>query len=501
MWADQVDDQSYTFENLLPYYEKSSQYTPPQFPQPNSTNIQDPNTLTSNTAPVQVSFGGYNDPFGTWIIPAFKAIGQAAINGFTSGRLIGAAYCPSTINPDGNKRSSSETAYLQPAANRSNLHVYEHTLANRILFDSTKRATGVNVTSGTTTQIISATKEVILSAGAFQSPQLLMLSGIGPADTLKSLSIPLIQDLPGVGQNLWDQVYYGSTFPVNLLTNSAGLNNPALTAASIAAYNTDGTGPLSIGNTGVLGWEKLANRTTTLSAAAQNALAIFPPDWPELEFLPASGTLGYQRVFAAEDPRDGHNYATIATALVSPLSRGSISINSTSAAAPPVINPNWLTHPADVELAIAGFKRTRDAWAEGLAGLTIGAEKIPGIGVQTDEEILAFIRKSLAPVWHAACTCKMGRAGDEAAVVDSAAKVRGVTGLRVVDASAFPILPPGHPQATIYAFAEKIADDVVKGLGVNQTEDSTSGLTGLGAHGQGDRAAAGPGAQNLGYGP
>lgn len=215
--------------------------------------------------------------------------------------------------------------------------------------------------------------------------------------------------------------------------------------------------------------------------------------------------LGYQRVFATEDPRDGYNYATIATALVAPLSRGNITINSTSAADPPVINPNWLTHPADIELAVAAFKRQREVWSLGLSNITLGDERIPGVKVQTDAEILHFIRESLAPVWHAACTCKMGRDTDEMAVLDSNANVRGVTGLRVVDASSFPILPPGHPQATIYAFAEKIAEVIAKGVaqGNGTAGDgvaTTRGLTGLGAHGQGDRPT-GPGIQPLGYGP
>lgn len=317
--------------------------------------------------------------------------------------------------------------------------------------------------------MLNARKEIIISAGAFQSPQLLMVSGIGPRETLQGLGIPVLKDLPGVGQNLYDQAYFGATYPVSVPTNSAGLNNNALAQAAIEAYQNSASGPLSVPGTGVLGWEKLPPPyRDTLSKPARDALdSSFPADWPELEYLPVSGTLGFQRNYQTEDPMDGHNYATIATAVVAPLSRGNVTINSTSMADPPLINPNWLTDPTDVELAIASFKRQRQLWKKGsgpLGTLTTGPEKVPGPAVQSDADILTFIRQSLAPLWHAAATCKMGRPSDPLAVVDKKMKVYGVEKLRVVDASSFPFLPPGHPQATVYAIAEKVASEILRGL-------------------------------------
>lgn len=130
----------------------------------------------------------------------------------------------------------------------------------------------------------------------------------------------------------------------------------------------------------------------------------------------------------------------------------------------PLINPNWLSHPADKEVAIAAFKRTRQVWeAPAMRPLLIGDEYYPGKNVTTDDQIWRHIQESFSTIFHAACTCKMGPANDTMAVLDANAKVRGVSGLRVVDASSLPILPPGHPMSTIYALAEKIVDDITKG--------------------------------------
>jgi len=454
-WASDTRDQTYTFPNLLPYYEKSVKYTPPTVPYPNSTNQQDASAFSANGGPLHVSHGAYNDPFGTWVLPTIQSVGQAAIDGFQSGVLLGSAYVPATIDPAKSTRSSSESSFLHSALGHTTLAVYNNTLAQKLLFEG-HRVRGVSVSSeGSSSQstndyVLKARKEVIVSAGTFQSPQLLMVSGIGPRNVLKSLNIPLVRDLPGVGQNMWDQIFYGTSFRVNVLTNSAGLNNPDIAAAAVQAYLDNATGPLSVSGTGVLGFEKLPpNLRNGLSASTREALdESFPPDWPDLEFLHASGILGNQSNYAVQDPEDGYNYATVATALVAPLSRGSISINSTSMSDPPLINPNWLTNAADIELAIAGFKRQRQVWAS-MQTLTIGQEYFPGPAVQSDAEILDFIRKYLAPVWHAAATCKMGSMSDEMAVIDGQARVYGVRGLRVVDASSFPFLPPGHPQATV----------------------------------------------------
>lgn len=463
-WADSIDDSTYSFPNLLEYYKKSVDYTPPTIQYTNTTNAQDLAAFTPGGGPLQVSHGAYDDAFNSWALPALQSIGQAAINGFQSGKLIGSAYVPATIDPADASRSSSESSFLRASLKTGGPTVYNNTLAERLLFVGTK-ATGVSVASGSQRYILEARNEVIVSAGAFQSPQLLMVSGVGPQEQLESLNIPVVAHSPGVGQNLWDQIYYGTTFRVNVPTSSAVLNDPALANAALQEYLKEARGPLSVSGNYVLGFEKLPLhlREGLTPLTRQTLDDTFPADWPELEFIPASLFLGNQSNFAVMDPRDGYNYAAIATALVAPLSRGNITIESASMADPPLINPNWLTDPADIELAIAGFKRQREVWAN-MSDLTIGDEISPGPQVQSDADILEFIRRNLAPVWHPAATCKMGPASDDMAVIDANAKVHGLQSLRVVDASSFPFLPPGHPQATVYALAEKIADEILRGL-------------------------------------
>jgi choline dehydrogenase len=152
-------------------------------------------------------------------------------------------------------------------------------------------------------------------------------------------------------------------------------------------------------------------------------------------------------------------------ALVAPLSRGNVTITTTNTDDLPLINPNWLTSPTDQQVAIAGYKRARQAFASKAMqpALADPVEYFPGPTVQTDAEILQTIKATVHTVYHASGTCKMGKAGDARAVVDSAGRVFGTTGLRVVDTSVFPVLPPGHPQSTVYALAEKIAAGILAG--------------------------------------
>lgn len=472
-WVDELDDQSYTFDNMLPYYQKSCSYTPPnQDRYTNSTNLQNPSAFTSSGGPLKVSFSNAVDAFGTWARKAFIAMGMKQIDGFNMGRLMGSDYATLTINPANSHRSSSESSFLREALNSgSGPVVYKNTMGQKVLFDLNKVATGVQVSTGGTFGTppvkftLSARKEVILSAGAFQSPQLLMVSGIGPCDELSRHGIRCIKDLPGVGKNMQDHPIFGISHRVNVLTASASANDKTVAASAAEEYLKHGTGPLSIFGPGYYGWEKLPEPyRSRLSASSLKALSVFPPDWPEVEWLPVGAFNGYNLNKQTADPLDGHNYATVNTALVAPLSRGTVSLAGPDMNTPPVIDPAWFTHPADMDLAIQAFKRQRQAWAELVKlGVADPDEAFPGSNITTDAEIRDIIVRSMTTVYHASCTSKMGRRDDQMAVLDSAARVYGVQGLRVVDASSFPHLPPGHPQSLVYALAEKIAEDVLEG--------------------------------------
>lgn len=463
LWADMVGDQSYTFENMLPYYKKSVQFTPPDTDkrEPNATTQYDTTAFDTGAGPLRVSYANYAQPFSSYLQPAMQEIGVNQAKDFNSGTLMGSQYCSSTINPDNENRDSSQTSFLSAAESRPNLKVYHSTKASKVLFDGSKAATGVLLDSGST---LSANKEVILSAGAFQTPQLLMLSGIGPAETLQKFDIPVVADRPGVGQNLTDHIFFGPTYRVNVQTLTYLANNLLYVAEQYTtAFLPFNEGPLTNPVCDFLGWEKAPRDGITPSAAA--ALGQLPDSWPDIEYLGAPGYVGAFTNLFTTQPNDGYQYATILAALVAPQSRGTVTISSDDVSDLPVVDPRWLTDPTDQSVAVAAYKRTRQAFASGSMrpALADPSEYFPGPAVQSDEQILNTARDTLMTVYHASCTARMGTVDDPTAVVDSGAKVIGVQRLRVVDASSFALLPPGHPQSTVYAFAEKIADEIKAG--------------------------------------
>ncbi|KAK3387413.1 glucose-methanol-choline oxidoreductase [Podospora didyma] len=467
LMAKKIGSPAYSFDRFFPYFTKSQHFTPPaggtfdRFA--NSTPQYDGSRLGTQ-GPLSVLYPKYAQAFGSWAAKGFQAIGLKEQRGFESGNLAGAyAYPLATIRADENTRESSETAFLRPrlGAKKANLVTFVSTLAKRVLFDGQKRAAGVVVNTNGLEYAVRARKEVIVSAGAFQSPQLLMVSGIGPKETLQQHGIDVLHDSPGVGQNMKDHVLFGTAHRVNVVTGSA-FGDPAMLARYEEQY-AQGKGPMTNPGIDILGWERLPR--DNLTSATISALdSTFSKDWPEVEYLPNGGFFGYATNFQTNQPNDGFQYASVIAGLVATLSTGNVTIRSGDMADPPIINPNWLSHPADKEVAIAAFKRTRQMWAApAMRPLLVGGEYFPGASVQTDDQIWNFIQRSFSTIFHAACTCKMGPESDRTAVLDANARVRGVSGLRVVDASSLPILPPGHPMSTVYALAEKIADDILHG--------------------------------------
>lgn len=473
VWADAVNDSSYTWDQFLPYFEGSITYTNPNMTlrAPNSS-VPYINPANQSGNPLQVSFPNFATPLASWAQLAFRELGVADVHDLISGELIGSQYSPLTLNPKDQSRSSSQASFLNAALEESsvkktNLKVYTHTLGQKIFFDENKTASGVQVHSGPAAAppyILTARKEVVSSAGAFQSPQLLMVSGVGPADTLSEHNITIVADRPGVGQNMWDHVVLSVGHQVSVETYGRLMNRTVAAEAELDYAENQG-GILTNDQSDYLGWEKLpAASRAGFSNATSEALSRFPSDWPEVEYEVSSAPFGTPPFSTPENPIDVGYLQPI---LLTPLSRGNVSISSSSMTDPPLISPNWLTHPTDQEVAIATLRRARGFFnTSAIAPILLGDELQPGSDLAfsaTDEEVLAYLQENLGFNWHASCTCKMGRADDNMAVVDSKARVIGVKGLRIVDASAFPLLPPGHPQATVYALAEKIAADMLAG--------------------------------------
>ncbi|KAK4246832.1 hypothetical protein C7999DRAFT_41812 [Corynascus novoguineensis] len=445
-WADIAGHAGYTWEEMLPFFVKSSTLAAPDWDKrdtPNATFEFDSTVFCTglpSCGPLQVSYSNWVDPTNTWFAVALGAIGlHPSSLGFNSGSLSGGAYTTETIDPNSATRSSSQTSYLSWALENTQLKVYNRTLASRIVFKNTK-AKGV---------------VVILSGGVFHSPQLLMLSGIGPKILLESLDITVISDLPGVGQNLQDPIFFSVQSGVTTPSLAIELADPNRLEPNVESYVNNQAGPYSYAG-GYIAFEKLPTESrVNFSNRTSSLLDSLPDDVPEIEYL------------AGSFPGTGNGVTTVgdlSAAVLNPFSRGSVTISSADAADPPVIDMGWLTDPADAEVAVAAFRRLRQAWAAGsLDEWQVGPEVTPGAEVETDEQILDYVRANVIQIWHASATNSMGTDPDTGAVVDWRAKVFGVDGLRVVDASVLPFALPGHPQATIYAFAEKIAASILEG--------------------------------------
>ncbi|KAM3072431.1 hypothetical protein ACMFMG_009232 [Clarireedia jacksonii] len=460
-WADAVGDQSYTFKNLLPYFQKSINFTGPNndIRARNATPKYNTSAFSPTGGPVKVTYPNWANALASWYTKALAELGLGEVPDLNSGNLLGYQYVQTTIDRDTQTRSSSETSFGRLAlSTTTNLNIYKSTLAKRILFNANKTATGVVVNSGGVEYTISANREIILSAGSLRSPQLLMVSGVGPAATLAKYNIPLVANRPGVGQNMWDHCLFGVSRVVNILTHSK-LSDPVFAAQQTALYLKNRTGLSTSTGADILGFEKLPTTLrSNLSQTTRDGLSTFPTDWPEIELLFLDAYSGLQRDFLTGAPQDGKMYGSASAALTAPFSRGNVTISSADTADNPLVSPNYLLDPRDQEVAVAAFKRVRQIYAtNAMKPIVIGTESFPGANITTDAQILEGIRQSTLTVYHTASTNAMGKTTDVNAVVDSKAKVIGVNNLRVVDASAFPFLPPGHPQSTVYAFAEKIA--------------------------------------------
>lgn len=463
-WADHVGDLSYTWDNMTEYLERSMTFTPPVVTKgPNKNVSYDasvwlPSGNMSN--PLQVCYPSYIYSFSNFAPAAFENIGLSSQPGVSSGVLHGYSYWTYTVDPQTGTRSSSESSFLAEAFERESLTVYLQSLVQNIIFDGNKSATGVNVTSspaGTRQRFytLSAREEVVLAAGAWHSPQILMLSGVGPQATLEQYGIPVVSAREGVGQNMWDTTNIGGVvYEINdtFITVADIADNKTLYNSAVSEFLKSGTGPFGEIGSDIVGWKKIDPETvSTFSNATQQHIASLPEDWPELEFSFSSSSRSLE--FSTTGRKQGNiNPLMIATA-----GRGNMTISSNSILDPPVIDPNWLRDPRDQEVAVAAFKLARQAWQGIPDGVRVGEEVFPGANVTSDADLLEAIMSNLAAIHHASASCAPGRLDDPDAVVDSMGRVIGVTGLRVVDSSSLPFTPPGHTQAVTYGQAEKMA--------------------------------------------
>ena len=332
-------------------------------------------------------------------------------------------------------RASSAVAFLRPVRARRNLTVLPGALATRVLFDGT-RATGVEYQRASARHTARATREVILSAGAIQTPQLLQLSGIGPPDLLAALHIPVVADSPGVGENLQDH-YQART--IVRLRNRVSLNDAVRSPLKLAGMGfewlTRRSGPLTVGAGQVGG-----------AACTQHAVN----DRPDVQFnvMPLS-------VDKPGDPLHAYPGFTAAVWQCHPRSRGRLRIRSTDPADAPLIEPRYLDAEIDRKTLVAGVRMLRDIYAQPAFRELFDVEMLPGPDAKTDAQLLDFARNAGGTVFHCVGTCRMGDATDPLAVVDPQLRVRGVDGLRVVDASVMPTVTSANTNAAALMIGER----------------------------------------------
>ena len=329
------------------------------------------------------------------------------------------------------RRWSAADAYLRPAAKRPNLVVKTGVEVLGVELDG-GRATGVRLRDRRGRGAVArAVREVILCAGAIGSPQLLMLSGIGPASHLREIGIEVRLDLPGVGENLQDHPFFTLCFEATVAEDLADAEKPK----AMLQFLLGRKGPLT-SNVG----EAMAFIRTRPGLPAPDVELIFAPAYY------------HDHGF---DTHDGNAY-TLGAVLIAPRSRGRLRLRSSDPDEKPELVGNHLAEPEDTAALVAGFRRVREIVAtEPLAAVT-GAELVPGAQIESDEEVDSFLRRELELLYHPAGTCRMGVGED--AVVDPQLRVRGIRALRVADASIFPLIPGGHIHAPTMMVAERAAD-------------------------------------------
>ncbi|MVS98381.1 alanine-phosphoribitol ligase [Devosia sp. L53-10-65] len=331
------------------------------------------------------------------------------------------------------RRRSSAVSFLRPAKGRPNLRVVTGAQVSRIVFEG-KRAAGVEYLSGGKRSFVKAGREVVVSAGAINSPKLLMLSGIGSATELKSLGINPVHDLPGVGKNLQDHV----------------CTNVHLQTRDRLGYDGQDKFPRSIPHG--IQWMLFRSGPAAAVIVEGACFATTPGETrPNLQIHVAPATV----VRGGQTQIEGHGF-TVNSTFLRPKSRGSVRLRSGIAGDDPLIDPNYLADPYDREMAIASVRKIRSILAQPAMGAVLEHERLPGSAAQTDAEIMDYVRQYACCDYHPVGTCKMG--SDDAAVVDSRLRVRGVEGLRVIDSSVMPVLPSGNTNAPTIMIGEKGAD-------------------------------------------
>ena len=424
LWR-QFGNTGWSSSDVLPYFKRAEHQT------------RGDDDFHSTGGPLCVSDVQDGHPLCEAFIKACNEAGYKRNDDFNGADQDGVGYHQTTIR--NGKRCSTAVGYLHPAMKRPNLRVVTLAHTQKVLFAGT-RATGVAFRQGGQDKVATAGKEVILCAGAIGSPQILMLSGVGPHAHLQEMGIPVVHHLSGVGQSLQD--HYSA--PIKLKCTLPITVNDTMMS------------PLKKLRTGL---EYLLWRKGDL-AAISASVALFARTRPELATPDVKLSIS---TFSADRPQDGlHKWSgfTVIAYQLRPESRGEITLKSPDPAAAPAMRPNYLAAETDRRAIVDGLKIARGLLASGPMRGYVASEFKPGDAVQTDEQWLQYARENGGTVFHPTSTCKMGI--DPMAVVDPELRVYGIEGLRVIDASVMPTVVSGNTNAGTIMIAEK-ASDLIRG--------------------------------------
>jgi choline dehydrogenase len=421
-----LGNKGWSYDEVLPYFKKSEDQA------------RGADDYHGVGGPLKVSDLRLRRPIADFFIKAATQIGIPENPDYNGEKQEGVGYFQQTAHKG--LRCSTAKGFLSPVRNRANLTVLTKAQTTRILLEG-KKAVGIEYLKSGQLHQASANCEVILSAGAIGSPQLLQLSGIGPENLLNKVDVPVAHNLPGVGQNLQDHLQTRLVYKTRQRTLNDELNN--------------------IFKRGLVGLQYLLNRTGPLTLAASQ-VTIFTKSNPDVE---RPDIQFHMQPLSADKPGDGvHEFSafTLSVCQLRPKSRGSVEIKSTDPLVYPDIHPGYLANDHDCQVAIDGIKVARRIADAPALKPHIIDEHVPGRQFETDEQLLETARQFSQTIYHPTSTCKMGPNDDDMAVVDERLKVYGIQNLRVIDASIMPEIVSGNTNAPTIMIAEKGADMIIE---------------------------------------
>ncbi|KAJ6522467.1 alcohol oxidase [Mycena capillaripes] len=476
-------------QNLFKYMRKAETFTHPDPLYAVANNLTFIPAAHGNTGPVHTSFPKFiSDGQKPWL-SALHTLGVHKIEDALAGDDVGAWMAPAGINGVTTTRSYAAAAYYVPISNRSNLALLTGADATRLVSikgnDGMVAATGVEFLLDGQNRLatVKVDGEVILSTGTIKTPQLLELSGIGNPKILTPLGIKTKVDLPGVGEGIIDQVFFGVSYELNndSIVTLDDLRDPTFAAEALMEYETNKTGIMTIGVTGfaLVPLQTIVgdiNATVLINAqerkiALGNYTATQKEKWNAIiQGLREPTRRGYIELVAFPgfftthripgSPKPGRKYLTFTGNLHFPFSTGSIHIASVDPSVQPAIDPHYYEQDFDLQVMVRVLKFLRQLGKTGGFKELFAAEADPGAAVQTDEDIINYIKNHGGPEYHAVGSAAM-LPRDKGGVVSPQLKVYGTKNIRVVDYSVLPLQISAHPMSTVYGMAEKAADIIL----------------------------------------